>query len=333
MVTLGDAARFHLLTARQARRALRQPTRAERLLVRANFCNLTDTRGSGRRSIIYTSTMPTVWVRDRSRAEEWLAIQVEAGSTHVVCNVPEAGPSYGGIWDQPDLWGHLNRYADFLDWLRGHAGANGLALTPIPFLDSGGRDPLPRIRERWPRFADTMRRAGHLDAMIGVIAFEPVVGDWRSRDVSEALQLAHRLMPEMLLGYHGSPGRLVGSSNPVESDDPWQGAEAGFYTAHGGEHIDIAMYQTPHGRSLYEACSADDPHCWLDRWRDYVRRIGGGLHGWRTLPICLMETVAYEYIRGQATSANAREVASRGKAVADAAGVAVGYGNGLPWEN
>lgn len=43
-------------------------------------------------------------------------------------------------------------------------------------------------------------------------------------------------------------------------------------------------------------------------------------------------TCAYEFFRGQVSEQQCRQVASRMKAVADAAGVTVGYGNGLPAE-
>lgn len=301
------------------------------LQVAGSMCNLDDGWGNGDKSIIYTPVTTTVYVRERPRFDRWVDVLRGDGSTHILLNVPDGDPSYGNVWQQPDLWHDLTTYRRVLETLL-DAG-----LAPMIWLDHGGSDPLPRIRERWPRFADAMR--GLEPYIVGIIACEPVVGDWTSYEVSEALKLLKRLMPTMAIGYHGSPERLVGSSNPVQSDDPWQGAEAEFYTTHGGEHIDIAFYQTAHGRSLYESCghhTVDDFDngrctCAMNRWADYVRRIGGGYHGWRVLPLCGLETVTYEFIRWQTTSAQARDVATRMTQVADLFGVTVGCGNGPPW--
>jgi hypothetical protein len=282
-------------------------------------------------------------MRDRARFDEWMRIQRDAGSTHAIVNLPAGegeGPSYGGIWQEPDFAvDGFAVYVEFLQTLLATPSASGKGFTPIVVLDHGGADPLPRIRALWPGFARALRQAGILDRIIGILAFEPVIGDWTSREVSEGLTLAHALFPEMILGYHGSPTRWAGSSNPVEADDPWQGAEAGFFERHGGEHIDLFCYQTPHGRELYAPCVCPraserfghEDHCWLNRWEDGVARLGAGYHGWRRMPVVLMETVAYEYIRGQATSEDARRIATLGQGVAAKWGLRVGQGNGLPW--
>ena len=308
-------------------------TGAALLNVRGSMCNLHDGRGDGDKSIIYTPVLPTVYVRERDRFDLWVRTLLEDGSTHVLLNVPDGDPSYGGVWQQPDLWADLPTYRRVLETLL-DAG-----LAPMIWLDWGGPDPLPRLHDRWPAFADATRDLHPY--LIGILACEPVVGDWRSYEVSEGLKLLKRTMPDIAIGYHGSPERLVGSSNPVEDDDPWQGGESEFYLWYGGEHIDIAFYQTAHGRALYQPCGHhsledfdnDRCICWCNRWADYVRRIGGGYHGWRKLPLCLLETVTYEFIRGKATSAQARDVATQGKAIADLFGVTanIGYGNGLPW--
>lgn len=308
--------------------------------IRANFCNLNDGLGDGAKSVIYTSVLPTVYAREPARFAVWMRVLRDAGATHIFVNVPDGGPSYNGVWQQPDLWHDLSTYVEFLNAVLDTPSASGKGFVPIPFMDDGGPDPMPRLRERWPRYVGALTAAGLIDQVPGILAFEPVVGDWSSREVSEAILLARGLSDRLMVGYHGSPTRLVGSSNPVQVDDPWQGGESTFYTSHGGEFFRFAAYQTPHGRDLYDfSCSAaDGASCWLDRWNDYVLRIGGGYHGWRRMPLTLMETVAYEYIRGQATSEDARRVADRGKTVCDApfatdwmgGRILCGYGNGLP---
>jgi hypothetical protein len=198
-----------------------------------------------------------------------------------------------------------------------------------------------------------------LDPYVIVIpaGWEPVVGDYTSAEVSYALTHWHAARPNSIIGYHGSPARLVGSSNcdprtqqhctpydpedlskgGYESDDPWKGGESIFYKQDGGEYIQIALYQTPHGASLYRACSETQDDCWLNRFDDYVTRIGGGLNGWRVLKLVLYETCAYEFFhrypddQGQPVeAAQCRALAQRGQQLAAKRGVAIGFGNGLP---
>jgi hypothetical protein len=308
-------------------------TGPELLHVLGNFCNLQDSAGRS----IYTSVLASVWAQDRPAAEDWVARLREAGSTHVFVNVPDGDWSYGKdnpdvaerhVWRQPDLWADLPRYRAFLEWLLAQPSANGRGFVPVIFLDHGGDDPLPRIGERWPRFAETMQDL--LPHLVGVIAFEPVAGSWSSRELSEAMLLMHKLLPGLAMAWHGSPGRRSGASHPLEPDDPWTGSETAFFHSHGGEHIDVAFYQTPHGAALYEDCAPDAEDCWLHRWRTVVQWIGRGERGWRQLPVVLAETTAYEYIRGEATSEQAREIATRADRVCQTLGVRCGYGNGLP---
>lgn len=308
---------------------VRWPTRDEVLHYRGHLCNLRD--ASGR--VIWTPSLPGASPSVRA---EWLKAIADAGGTHVPIGPFEPGYAYDSGdgtrlgWPNPDWTSDPDAIRALCEEILNTPSAHGHGLVPVVFLDGGGDTPRPRIDQTFPMLRDALD--GLQDHVLPVLAWEPVVGSWRSSDVSYGLQLWHRLAPAFLLGYHGSPERLVGSSNPLEPDDPWQGGESAFYQTHGGEHIDVALYQTPHGRALYEACSADDDACWLNRWRDYVTRIGGGLHGWRVLRLVLLETVAFEFARGQATSDDARTIASRAKAVADAAGVTCYYGNGLPWE-
>jgi len=305
-------------------------TGAALLRVRGNMCNLYDGTGSGDTSIIYTPVMPTVYVREPGRFDLWCEVLRANGSTHVLLNVPDGGPSYNGVWDQPDLWHDLPTYRRVLE------ACLDRGLAPMIWLDWGGPSPLPRIHERWPRFAAEMWSL--FPYLIGIPACEPVIGDWSSYEVSESLRLLHGLMPGMAIGYHGSPERLVGSSNPVELDDPWQGGEAEFYREHGGQYIDLACYQTAHGSALYQSCGKHSRYeledyqctCWVSRYWEYLIRIAGGYHGWRPMAYCVLESVAYEFIRGQARPEQARDVATIAKDVAEMYGLTVGHGNGLP---
>lgn len=297
----------------------------EVLKYRGHLCNLRDARGG----VIWTPSLPGC---PESVQDDWLRCIAANGGTHVPFGSFEPGEAYPGI-------GYVNP-----DWTHDPVSIRALlqkvidrGMVPVVFLDGGGPNPRPRLDAFYP----AMRQAGMgLWSQILTVpcGWEPVVGDWRSSDVSYALTSWHRMVPEALIGYHGSPERLVGSSNPIEPDDPWQGGESDFYTSHGGEFIHLALYQTRHGRDIYTPCTC--PHaaqpfghldsCFLNRWEDYVARIGAGYHGWRQLPICAYETVAYEFFRGQATSEQARDVATALKTVTDKWGVDCLWGNGAP---
>ena len=125
---------------------------------------------------------------------------------------------------------------------------------------------------------------------------------------------------------------LSGASNPLEPDDPWQGDEAGFWKAWGGEFIDICLYQSDADAVYQGACDPTLDNCWLNRWTDGVVRLGTGYNGWRIVPICLAEGPAYTYIRGESTSDQARAWATAGRDVALSYGVTITYMNGLPTE-
>lgn len=303
----------------------RDPTLAEVLDYRGHLGHLRDSANR----LIWSPALPGASPELR---REWLTLLAAAGATHVPIGPFEAGPAYPGVeWSNPDWTRDAGAIRALVEEIRAAPTSRGHGLIPVVFLDGGGRDPRPRLDAFFPVAHDALR--DFLDSILVVPSgWEPVVGDWSSADVSYALRKWVSYAPRSNIAYHGSPSRLVGSSNPVEADDPWNGGEADFYKSHGGEHIDIALYQTPHGRALYEPCDPNHESCWLDRWRDYVLRIGGGMNGWRQLPIVLYESCSYEAFRGQATPAQCRDLATRGKEICDAAGVACGYGDGLPWE-
>jgi len=302
------------------------PTRAQVLTYRGHLCNLKDSAGR----VIWTPSLAGAPPEIR---KEWLETIAAHGGTHVPIGPFEGGPSYPGVhWGNPDWTNDPFAIRSLVFDVLNTKTLAGHGMVPVLFLDGGGYDPKPRIQEFYEVAHEALE--GLYEHVLCVpCGWEPVVGSWTSAEVSYALKLWHAIAPGSIIAYHGSPGRLVGSSNPVEADDPWQGGESEFYKTHGGEHIDVALYQTPHGRELYEDCDPNSEGCWLDRWRDYVTRIGGGLNGWRQMPIVLFESVAYEYFRNQKTDDDARTIASRAKKICDDAGVPFHWGNGAPWES
>lgn len=309
-----------------------RPTRADILNVQTNFCNLLDAAGN----VMFT---PMITGANDAQYADWMTRLREAGSTHIIMGPFTPGPVYPGVaWDNPDLEADTARLRAFIIKVLETPSANGRGFVPVIFLDGGGRAPRERIDRVWPRLARALE--GLHQYLLVLPAWEPVIGDWSSAEVSYGLTRAHELFPQSVLGYHGSPKRLVGSSNPPEPDDPWRSGEAEFYQAFGGQHIEVAFYQTEHGRDIYAGyCDPGDllsgtpeqDRCWLNRWQDYVARIGAGLRGWRKLPqLVAFETVAYEFFRRQATSEQARMVADAMKRVCDKFAVTCGYGNGLP---
>lgn len=316
----GDTNANYALTAV----ALPRPTKAQQLAVAANFCNIYCADGV---TPMFTDFLPKA--DEQGRFDEWLDLQIAAGSTHLTYSPFGAYRDYmgGGFnWlDQPD------RFADLTRRVTLRASQSGVAMTPILFLDDGGPDPRPRIDRYWPPIAQALRAQGVIDRCFIVPAWEPVKGDWTSADLSYALQRIHEWFPECLMGWHGSPDRWVGSSNPLEPDDPWQGAESDFWKSHGGEYLDICFYQTQADAVFSPNCNPEDDSCWLNRWTDGVMRLGNGLNGWRIVPICLAEGPAYSFIREQSTPAQAREWATSGRDLAASYGVTVSYMNGLPY--
>ncbi len=310
----------------QPQAAPRRPSRVEVLDYRGHLADLRDADGR----VIWTPALPGASPEVR---RHWLARIALAGGTHVPIGPFTPGPAYPGVaWPNPD-WTHdaAAIRALVLEILSTPTPV-GHGLVPVVFLDGGDGDPIPRLQQFYPVAVDALD--GLWDSVLTVPAgWEPVVGAWRSAEVSWALEHWHALAPQALIAYHGSPGRLVGSSNPIEPDDPWQGGEADFYTSHGGQYINIALYQTQHG-DIYRDCDYRDESgaCWLNRWWDYVLRLGTGYHGWRVVPIVAFETCAYEYFRGQVSEQQCREVATRMKRVTDDLGIEALWGNGAPLE-
>lgn len=319
--------------------AASRPTRAQVLDYKGCLGTLRDSAGRA----VWTPALPGApdAVRD-----EWLWLLKAAGCTHIPIGPFGPGPSYPGIvsWDNPD-------------WRNDAAAIRGLVtllldrgFVPVVFTDGGPRDPKPRLRALFPVLSSALDGIDG-SVIVAPAGWEPVVGDFTSAEVSWALETWHALRPNSIIAYHGSPGRLVGSSNcnprepgctPVdpndldrggyESDDPWRGGESEFYKTHGGQYIQVALYQTPHGRELYEPCNPDDESgaCWANRWQDYVERIGAGKNGWRVLKIVLFEVATYETTRGQRSAVEAMVPVRLGAAVCQKLAVQCGFGDGAP---
>jgi len=324
--------------------AAKLPGRDQILDYRGCLGTLTDSLGR----CIWTPALPGA---DAATRQDWYRILRENGATHIPFGPFEAGPAYPGIvhWDNPDWTLDHAAIRALCDEMLSVPSASGYGFVPVIFADGGGGNPLPRLQVMLRTLTVALR--GIEGSVMAVPAWEPVVGAWRSYEVSWALENLHAAMPDVLIGYHGSPARLVGSSNcdphdtvnctvyGYEPDDPWKGGEAAFYTEHGGQFIEMALYQTPHGDELYRACTCATPlekfghvdSCWLNRAEDYIARIGAGYNGWRKLKLCLYEVGTYETTRGWRTAAesiaqsrNCRDL------VAAKWGVVIGFGDGIP---
>ena len=301
-----------------------QPTRAERIAIAANFCNVFQADGM----CIFTAFLPQA--ETLGLYDDWMRRLIAAGSTHMVISTFAAyridGNQYMAAFDWID---QPQRFATFIKKVSDTRGANGKALTPIIFLDDGGPDPYPRIG-KWPAVAAALRDAGVIDRCIIVPAWEPVVGDWSSADLSYALGCVRTWFPEALLGCHFSPTRWVGSSNPVVPSDPWQGGEASFYKEFNGQFIDIALYQAPADAVVFPHCDYLVEDCWLSRFYDGLVRLGTGYHGWRVLNVCCAEGPAFLCIRGHATSEDAVVWATAAHDLAVSLSIPCSFMNGLP---
>jgi hypothetical protein len=293
--------------------------------IRANFCNLKDSRGR----IIFGPSI--TGLSDDERAD-WYAKQRDAGSTHCVLTPgnPGVAPYLGSI-PMLKLLDKPQEFRKFVVEALQTASASGKAFCPIIILDEGEGEGTPpqRIDRYWPALIDAIRDL--LDHVIVVPGWELIqASPWTAADYSYALRRLHGL-GVVHLWAHFSPNRWAGSSHPVEKDDPWRGHDAGFWTSNGGEFLDGILYQSdPLRDGQNPSCDPKSPHCWLNRWTFGVTRLGTGSHGWRAVRICLFETIAHTYYRGQASDALVHDMATAAQSIAQRHGVNVGFGNGLP---
>lgn len=293
-------------------------------------------RGGPTGSIIYTPAMPgapdDVFAR-------WTRTLAQAGTTHLYFG-PGGGAAYPGMtWANPDGWADMGRFRAFVERCLDTPSADGKGFRPVLFM---GGDTFDQSQiHLWPDMARALQ--GLHQYFIVVPGWEciPQQG-WTSAQYSEAMEALHRYFPESPLFVHFQPTRWNGASNPPEDDDPWQGAEGGFYTSHGGQYVQGVFYQTQHAPVLYRACecpnrhekyghSQEDDVCWRNRAEDGIGRAGAGDKGWRPIRVVLGELTAYEAYRHQATPNQARDLATLFQEDCRKWGVQAGYGNGLPW--
>lgn len=221
------------------RRPVVRRTGAAMDLVKAAFGGLYDSDGT----ILYTPA--TSGAMATGRFDDWARVQTAHGCTHWLTGPYEGGVIYPGyafecpnlLADPPALRAHFERILDT-------PAADGIGYGLIVMLDSGGPDPLPRIRQSWP----IIRRAleGLKASVLLCPGYEVVVGDWHSWELDEAMKLGNELFPVeegWVWGFHGSPGNGVGSRGGDRSRDPWRKwtwpvrSGAGFLTSK-GEYTD-----------------------------------------------------------------------------------------------
>ena len=260
---------------------------------------------------------------------DWLARQVAAGSTHIVMMPGSGAPGYPGLVPPAMLIDKPAQFREQVDEVLHTSGATGEACVPVIFLDEGGANPRERIDRFWGPLLDGLQDV--LDQCLIVPGWELVAAsEWTSADLSYALGRLHGWgVPHLWV--HLSSGRWAMSSNPVEPDDPWQGAEADCWNTHGGEFVEGFLYQSPAIRDGDQAdCDPADDRCWLNRLDDGLVRMGTGLNGWRVMPICYFEGPAYWYTRGQCSDAQVHAAADAAQARARHFGLTIGFGNGQP---
>lgn len=350
--------------ARAFGRADRVTDEAAVLRVRGNFCNLWDggphydsqrrlIKGKG---LVYDPALSAMWANDRATFDRWLDLHRKAGSTHLTIGPFDGGEIYGGsnIF-APNLVADPPRLRAFVDELLHTPAADGRGFRLIIQLDGGRENPIPVINRDWPIIIDALRDL--LSSCIVTPGWELITASpWRSSEYSYSLSMLYA-MGVPIIGGHLSIGRSAWSSNPVEADDPAQGAEMECWRKWGGEHVKILLFQfeppsAGDGHRCHVSINADmellcDVHlptqrpdgrmdgsaCYLNRGFDSMLRVGTGFHNWRRMAWCAFETVAWPTWHDAAPASHARHVATTIKReLADPLGLDIGFGNGLPNE-
>lgn len=295
-----------------------------RVSIKASFCNLRDAAGR----VMFSPFLAPLAPAER---QDWYDRWRADGCTHIVLSPTCSYP--GSPIPAFDWYGDPARFAALVREVLATPAADGLAFTPILILDGGG----PNIRSRIAAYWQGIRDAVGEDASDVIVCpgWELVTaGEVSSAEYSDALETLHAHgWPHIWA--HLSQGRAACSSNPVEPDDPWQGAEAACWTSHGGQHVEGLLFQAETTRPDDDLLPLPTPYVWqgegwLDRWNDVIPRVGLGINGWRRMHLCFFESQAYYYYRGQSDSAFCKRLAARAQALADAYGCPVGMGNGLP---
>ena len=329
--------------------------------VRANFCNLRDSRGR----VVFTPFIASLPPVERA---EWYRILRDAGSTHIVL-----APRYryeGSTIPGRDMRRTPAAFRAVLEEALRTPSADGKGFRPIVMW----ADTPDEIDRDWPGLMGAVRDLG--DRIICVPSWEPA---WRAADIARAIVRMRGLLgPDAHLFFHPLPGRATGASDLgvgearhtprgakwrdlrdpgrpglgryYEDDDPWEGDAAGFWSNGPGRELEGVLFQTVHGRGVTIPCGRslrdelglrypDD--CWAGAWDETVARLGAGVEsdaygrpvsrGSRRVTVVLFETVAYDYFRGLVDSDAARRVATDGAKICATWGVACGFGNGLPY--
>jgi hypothetical protein len=282
--------------------------------IRANFCGMRDADGI----VMFDPYLLSLWLTDDAKFDAWLEQKRQAGLTHlVVCPVANYPtimeiPS-ADVRTQPDLFASF--VADVVDE----------GFVPVVMLTSGDGGTAADINEFWPGlFASLLAYIRDPARLIVCPGFELVGpgGGWTSAELSRGLLVIHAALPTAILAVHLQPERATGASHPVEPDDPWHGDEAGFWWSHGGEFVDVFLYQTPHGAKLL------DGDGWEDRWLEIVTRLGVGARGWRQVPLNFFESIAYDYSHGNCSEADGLRLRLRAQELCHAHGITCTWGNG-----
>lgn len=324
---------------------------AEKVNVQCNFCNLRDSQGR----VIFSSSIAALSLAEQ---DDWIAKEIAAGGTHYVTSVQT---SYSGYFAPQINFYETGRMAEFGASLVRIIKAG---LIPIVFLHSGDSYPgdnyFRGVCREFKAFSPDI-----VKYCLWCIAWEVVKGGYTSDEFNRAnLIMREVLGDDATIAFHLSQGRAAFSSNPLEADDPWQGAEADCWTRVGtsqhplcGTLADVFLYQsivcTPGEVNEY-----GDP-TWWDRTLDTVERflpagtpmpgaqgvLATGRNGapfkragvagvdgpdWfagqpKRPALCLFEIVAYTYIRGKVNDAQVTAVANKAKSFGFTS-----FGNGLP---
>lgn len=272
--------------------------------IRANFCGMRDAKGR----IIFDPYIIS------AGSHEWLEQKRAAGLTHVVmCPVA----NYPGMpMPSVDLRSEPESFAVYVSFVLNQG------FVPFIMLTTGDGGSAEDIDRYWPGLLSALKP--YEQQIVVCPGFELVGpgGGWTSAELSRGLLAIHAALPNAVLAVHLQPERATGASHPVEPDDPWQGDESGFWWSHGGEFVDLFCYQTPHGSKLLEGDG------WEDRWREIVERLGIGARGWRQVPLCWFEVIAYDFVHGNCGAEAARPLRERAQAICRQFGIDCTWGNG-----
>lgn len=311
-----------------------RPTRAQTMNIKANFLSMHDGLGRLMFSWFYT----TLGQADRSL---WRLAWQTGGYTHAVLDFNVAYPNYWA--PSGDFRGAPQQVV---------AAASELLdnkIIPIVMMTTGDAGTQPEVDTMWSSYINAMRQAepcmigeGGDPCAILVPGFETggPCSAWSAADISHALTTLHNLAPSATIGYEPCPTRFSGASNPVQPDDPWQGAEAGFFTSHGGEFINVFLYETVHGDPLLNPHGATGQFChikgqdpcgaWEDRWSEGLQRLCTGGIGWRLVPCSFFEVTGSDYKGGDVSDATVTRINNRALRLCQQYGATCSWGNGTP---